>query len=87
MDSCWETIQRQGLSFLVSCNRALNSPEDLWAHTDNGTAVRQYTAHDVPPHGVAALLLTDAGDEPEGTLPPCAQPEWCMSQNGTRIDQ
>ena len=49
------------------------------------------TVHNVPPHGVVALLLKDAGDEPDGTEPdgtepPCARPEWCMDQNGTRID-
>ncbi|KAI6028988.1 glycoside hydrolase family 27 protein [Pisolithus marmoratus] len=61
------------------------SVRDLWAHTDNGTAVRNFTAHDVPPHGVVALLLQDAGDEPEG-LSPCAVTEWCISQTGVRID-
>ncbi|KAG6841358.1 hypothetical protein C0991_011901 [Blastosporella zonata] len=59
---------------------------DLWTHTDNGTAVRNFTAHQVPAHGVVALLLSDAGDEPKGTQPPCARLEWCMDQNGTRID-
>ncbi|KAI6146844.1 glycoside hydrolase family 27 protein, partial [Pisolithus tinctorius] len=39
---------------------------DLWAHSNNGTAVRNFTAYDVPLHGVIALLLQDAGDEPEG---------------------
>ncbi|KAL0065476.1 hypothetical protein AAF712_007540 [Marasmius tenuissimus] len=63
------------------------SVRDLWTHTDNGTAVRNFTAHSVPAHGVVALLLKDAGDEPQGTQPPCARPEWCMDQNGTRIDQ
>ncbi|KAK7031030.1 hypothetical protein VNI00_013820 [Paramarasmius palmivorus] len=63
------------------------SVRDLWTHTDNGTAVRSFTAHAVPAHGVVALLLKDAGDEPAGTQPPCARPEWCMDQNGTRIDQ
>ncbi|KAF5371744.1 hypothetical protein D9758_003601 [Tetrapyrgos nigripes] len=62
------------------------SVRDLWAHTDNGTAVRTFTAKNVPPHGVVALLMTDAGDEPAGTQPPCQRPEWCMDQNGTRID-
>jgi len=61
--------------------------QDLWTHTANGTAVRNYTTRSVPPHGVVALLLTEAGGEPDGTLPPCAQLEWCMSENGTRIDQ
>lgn len=63
------------------------SVRDLWTHTDNGTAVRTFRAKAVPPHGVVALLLKDAGDEPEGTMPPCARPEWCMGENGTRIDQ
>ncbi|KAL0577610.1 hypothetical protein V5O48_004371 [Marasmius crinis-equi] len=62
------------------------SVRDLWTHTDNGTVVRNLTAHNVPPHGVVALLLKDAGDEPSGTQPPCAQPEWCMDRNGTLID-
>jgi len=59
---------------------------DLWAHTDNGTAVRNFTAYDVPAHGVVALLLQDAGDEPEGQWPPCAVIEWCMGQDGTMYD-
>lgn len=59
---------------------------DLWTHTDNGTAVRNFTAHAVPPHGVVALLLQDAGNEPDGLWPPCAVLEWCMNSNGTRID-
>ncbi|KAF5357190.1 hypothetical protein D9756_006384 [Leucocoprinus leucothites] len=63
------------------------SVRDLWSHTDNGTAIRSLTIPNVPAHGVVALLLKDAGDEPEGTQPPCARPEWCMDQNGTRIDQ
>ncbi|KAK7451774.1 hypothetical protein VKT23_012453 [Stygiomarasmius scandens] len=62
------------------------SVRDLWTHTDNGTAIRDFTAEAVPPHGVVALLMKDAGDEPEGTQPPCQRPEWCMDQNGTRID-
>ncbi|KAI8969765.1 glycoside hydrolase family 27 protein [Trametes punicea] len=59
------------------------SVRDLWTHTDNGTAIRNFTAHAVPPHGVVALLLKDAGDEPPNSGPPCARPEWCISQNGT----
>ncbi|KIK46595.1 glycoside hydrolase family 27 protein [Suillus luteus UH-Slu-Lm8-n1] len=59
---------------------------DLWTHTDNGTAVRNFTAYAVPPHGVVALLLQDAGNEPDGLWPPCAVLEWCMHSNGTRID-
>lgn len=57
------------------------SVRDLWTHTDNGTAVRNFTARAVPPHGVVALLLKDAGDEPEGTMPPCAVEEWCMGEH------
>ncbi|EIW55385.1 glycoside hydrolase family 27 protein [Trametes versicolor FP-101664 SS1] len=56
---------------------------DLWTHTANGTAVRNFTARGVPPHGVAALLLTDAGDEPPDVGPPCARREWCIDRNGT----
>ena len=59
--------------------------QDLWTHTDNETAVRNFTAKAVPAHGVVALLLKDAGDEPAGTMPPCANPEWCMAENGTLI--
>ncbi|KAI6019988.1 glycoside hydrolase family 27 protein [Pisolithus orientalis] len=63
------------------------SVRDLWTHTNNGTAVRSFTAHNVPPHGVVALLLQDAGDEPEGLWPPCSVLEWCISQAGVRVDQ
>ncbi|KAI0739215.1 glycoside hydrolase family 27 protein, partial [Daedaleopsis nitida] len=59
------------------------SVRDLWSHTDNGTAIRNFTAKAVPPHGVVALLLQDAGDEPEGAGPPCARPHWCTDKNGT----
>ncbi|RPD59108.1 glycoside hydrolase family 27 protein [Lentinus tigrinus ALCF2SS1-6] len=59
------------------------SVRDLWTHTDNGTAVRNFTAHAVPAHSVVALLLKDAGDEPPNSGPPCARPEWCINQNGT----
>ncbi|KAI0676620.1 glycoside hydrolase family 27 protein [Trametes maxima] len=58
---------------------------DLWTHTANGTAVRNFTAHHVPAHGVVALLLTDAGDEPPHAGPPCARPAWCISRNGTLV--
>ncbi|KAF9547552.1 glycoside hydrolase family 27 protein, partial [Agrocybe pediades] len=62
------------------------SVRDLWTHTDNGTAVRQFTAHNVPAHGVVALLLKDAGDEPAGTKPECSKMDWCTDKNGTRVD-
>ncbi|KAF8650675.1 hypothetical protein AX16_005113 [Volvariella volvacea WC 439] len=58
---------------------------DLWTHTDNGTAVRNFTAHDVPPHGVVALLLNDAGDEPAGLYPECSVWWQCTDKNGTRV--
>jgi len=61
------------------------SVRDLWTHTDNGTAVRNLTVANVPPHGVVALLLRDAGDEPTGIEPQCAVREWCMDKNGTFV--
>ncbi|KAF7312919.1 Alpha-galactosidase [Mycena kentingensis (nom. inval.)] len=61
------------------------SVRDLWTHTSNGTAIRNITVDDVPAHGVVALLLQDAGDEPEGIEPKCAVAEWCTDRNGTII--
>ncbi|KAJ7041798.1 glycoside hydrolase family 27 protein [Mycena alexandri] len=61
------------------------SVRDLWTHTDNGTAVRNLTVPNVPPHGVVAILLRDAGDEPAGIEPRCAVGEWCMDKNGTFV--
>ncbi|KAF9478958.1 glycoside hydrolase [Pholiota conissans] len=61
------------------------SVRDLWTHTDNGTAVRTFTAKDVPPHGVIALLLKDAGDEPAGLYPACSVWWQCTDKNGTRV--
>ena len=60
--------------------------QDLWTHTDNGTAARNFTAKAVPPHGVVALLLQDAGDEPSDAGPPCARRHWCIDRNGTLIN-
>lgn len=62
------------------------SVRDLWAHTDNGTAVRNLTVT-VPAHGVAALLLKDAGDEPADVSDynECAVWWQCTAQNGTRV--
>lgn len=59
--------------------------QDLWAHTDNGTAVRNFTARAVPPHGVVALLLKDAGNEPAGLFPECSVWWQCTDKNGTRV--
>jgi alpha-galactosidase len=61
------------------------SVRDLWTHTENGTAVRNFTAHNVPPHGVVALLLKDAGDEPSGIFPACAVWFQCTDKNGTHV--
>lgn len=64
------------------------SIRDLWAHTDNGTASRAFTAEGVPRHGVVALLLKDAGPEDEGIAPPCNDPRltttwwWGCTQPG-----
>jgi alpha-galactosidase len=38
---------------------------DLWSETEDFVALRNISFEDVPPHGVKALLLTDAGDEPD----------------------
>ncbi|KIY48460.1 glycoside hydrolase [Fistulina hepatica ATCC 64428] len=62
------------------------SVRDLWSHTDNGTAVRNFTAHDVPAHGVSALLLKDAGNEPAGLYPLCSVWYECTAENGTAVD-
>ncbi|KAG7448434.1 glycoside hydrolase [Guyanagaster necrorhizus] len=61
------------------------SVRDLWTHTDNGTAVRNFTAYDVPAHGVVALLLKDVGDEPDGIYPQCSVWWQCIDKNGTRV--
>ncbi|KAF8875061.1 glycoside hydrolase [Infundibulicybe gibba] len=61
------------------------SVRDLWAHTNNGTAVRNFTAHNVPPHGVIALLLKDAGNEPDGIFPACSVWFQCIDKNGTHV--
>lgn len=61
------------------------SVRDLWTHTNNGTAVRNFTAPSVPPHGVVALLLQDAGDEPSGIYPQCSVWFQCTAENGTRV--
>ncbi|CUA71036.1 hypothetical protein RSOLAG22IIIB_04428 [Rhizoctonia solani] len=57
---------------------------DLWAHTNNGTAVRNIT-RTVPAHGVLALLLKDAGNEPAGLYPECSVWWQCTDRNGTRV--
>ncbi|KAI0027511.1 hypothetical protein K488DRAFT_61307, partial [Vararia minispora EC-137] len=59
--------------------------QDSWAHTDNGTAIRNFTATDVPAHGVVALLLTDTSNEPDGIFPPCVVSSQRTEQNGTSV--
>ncbi|KAJ6583011.1 glycoside hydrolase [Mycena vulgaris] len=61
------------------------SVRDLWTHTNNGTAVRDFTAHNVPAHGVVALLLKDAGNEPSGIFPACSVWFQCTDKNGTHV--
>ncbi|KAG0706891.1 glycoside hydrolase family 27 protein [Suillus ampliporus] len=62
------------------------SVRDLWTHTNNGTAVRDFTAMSVPAHGVVALLLKEDGNEPAGLMPPCAGEalSQCTAENGMR---
>lgn len=48
--------------------------------------MRNFIARAVPAHGVVALLLKDAGDEPEGQWPPCMRLNWCTAENGTIYD-
>jgi len=59
------------------------SVRDLWAHTNNATAVRTFTTT-LPPHGVAAILMHDAGPEPQGLFPDCMAWWQCTAANGTR---
>ncbi|KAH9925139.1 glycoside hydrolase superfamily [Fomitopsis serialis] len=61
------------------------SVRDLWTHSDNGTAIRNFTAEVVPAHGVVALLLQDAGDEPDGIDPLCAVYCQCGTENGSYV--
>ena len=63
----------------------LYSIYDMWSHTHNGTALRNISLT-LPPHGVAALLLNDAGPEPNADtlgLPYCAGYWQCSYPNGT----
>jgi alpha-galactosidase len=59
------------------------SVRDLWTHTDNGTAVRTFSA-DLPAHGVVAVLMKDAGEEPTGLFPDCMVWWQCTAEDGTR---
>ncbi|XPS98719.1 Alpha-galactosidase [Ascochyta lentis] len=58
---------------------------DIWTHTNDGTAMCNMTIT-LPSHGIAALLLNDAGPEPETSalgLPYCAIYWQCTWPNGT----
>jgi alpha-galactosidase len=55
---------------------------DLWSHTHNGTVMRNLSLT-LPPHGVVALLLNDAGPEPADLQPYCAGYWQCTFPNGT----
>ena len=55
---------------------------DMWSHTHNGTVMRNMTLN-LQAHGVAALLLNDAGPEPSGIQPYCAGWWQCTWPNGT----
>ncbi|CAJ2503974.1 Uu.00g113680.m01.CDS01 [Anthostomella pinea] len=57
---------------------------DMWQHKETGIAVRNMT-FDLPPHGVAALLLNDAGPEPSYLNGSCALYYQCAFPNGTYI--
>lgn len=72
-------------SWAIRAGRQYNV-RDLWAHTDNGTAVRNLTVT-LPAHGVAALLLTDAGDEPAsvGLENECAVWYQCSMPTDTHV--
>lgn len=71
------------MSLSFTCFRMILSFQDLWTHTDNGTAIRNMT-FTLPEHGIAALLLKDAGDEPADISPPCAVWDSCSAENGTQ---
>lgn len=86
----------QTLSFDLTENWAVRAGRqyrvrDMWAHSDVGVAVRNWSVS-LQAHDVAALLMTDAGPEPadleeEGYLP-CASPFLelqCTSPNGSYI--
>ncbi|KAK3621007.1 hypothetical protein LTR56_023050 [Elasticomyces elasticus] len=73
----WQLIN----SWAVRAGRQYNV-YDMWSHTHNGTAVRNMTL-ELPAHGVAALLLTDAGPEPPAEYPWCAVDNHCSYRNGT----
>ena len=85
--------QTQTMSFDLTENWAVRAGRqytvrDMWLHKDVGIAVRNWTVT-LEVHDVAALLLSDAGPEPRGESPPCAEPflvHQCTAPNGSYID-
>ncbi|KAI7503401.1 hypothetical protein KC347_g8644 [Hortaea werneckii] len=57
---------------------------DLWSHEDVGIAVRNISM-ELPAHGVSALLLNDAGPEPQEYDASCGFFYQCSCPNGTYI--
>ncbi|KAI7364207.1 hypothetical protein KC354_g5896 [Hortaea werneckii] len=57
---------------------------DLWTHENAGVAVRNISM-ELPAHGVSALLLDDAGPEPEEYEASCGFYYQCSWPNGTYI--
>ncbi|GAB1732738.1 hypothetical protein NU195Hw_g7334t1 [Hortaea werneckii] len=57
---------------------------DLWTHENAGLAVRNFSMK-LPAHGVSALLLNDAGPEPEEYDASCGFFYQCSWPNGTYI--
>jgi len=55
---------------------------DMWTHSHTGMAIRNISLT-LPAHGVAALLLKDAGPEPKGLFPHCGFFYQCAFPNGT----
>ncbi|KAJ7234067.1 hypothetical protein C8J57DRAFT_1232442 [Mycena rebaudengoi] len=70
------------LPLLVSASSLGFTPDTSFPGTCGHTRT---TAPPVPAHGIVSLLLKDAGDEPSGIFPPCADWVWCTDQNGTRV--
>jgi len=56
---------------------------DLWEHEEWPEPVYRNITMTLPPHGVSALLLNDAGPEPAGIEPYCAGYWQCSFPNGT----
>ncbi|EME38419.1 glycoside hydrolase family 27 protein [Dothistroma septosporum NZE10] len=57
---------------------------DMWTQEQTGVAVRNMT-FELPPHGVRALLLNDAGPEPASLDGSCGLYYQCSWPNGTYI--